>query len=144
MIYKRGQQYKLSLLPLSVNTRKRPQVDSSTEKVQCWHVLHKFPIDMFLTRYCNVYVSQYKLKEVYIAWKNVLKSWQGQQIWDVSAVPSVMIFRQDTSTITFLTHVPWPLRTGSPTNTRCFCLLLTTPLHLLQQSSNTILLIFLI
>lgn len=62
MIDKRGQ-YKLSFLPLSANTRKRPHVVSSMEKVQYWHVLHKFSIDTFLTRYCKVYLSQYKLKE---------------------------------------------------------------------------------
>lgn len=31
---------------------------------------------------------------------------------------SVVIFRQDTSIISLLTQVPWPLRTGSSTNTR--------------------------
>lgn len=98
------------------------------EKVQYWHVLHVL-LEMFLARYCNVYLFQYKLKEIYIAWKNILKSRQRQQTWAVSAVISVLIFRQGTSTVSSLTQVPWPLHTGSPTNTGCFCLLLTTSLH---------------
>lgn len=67
MIEKRGQQYKISFLPLSVNTRKRPHVVSTMGKVLYWHELQKFSLDTFSTRYYNIYLFQYKLKEAYTA-----------------------------------------------------------------------------
>lgn len=111
------------------------------EKVHYWHVLQKFSLDMFLTRYCNVHLFQYKLKEIYIAWENVLKSWHSQPARAVSAGQQRGDIQTRQSTGSSLTQLPGHYA-GAALPTQ---VLLSAPNNISSftlQCSNAILLIF--